>query len=81
MTADYTPKIMLNCKTGLTRRKDNTAFGHRSRGTNALTHFVPPKQRTVLFGERGTHPCKGERHQTATAIWYSELYLSPQAKG
>jgi hypothetical protein len=36
--------------------KGNRHFGHRSRGTYALTYLTPPKQRTVLFGKRGVRP-------------------------
>jgi hypothetical protein len=36
--------------------KGNRHCGHRSRGTYALTHLTPPKQRTVLFGKCGVRP-------------------------
>ena len=30
---------------------------------------------TAAFHYAQKAPCKGERHQTAKAVWYSELYL------
>lgn len=30
---------------------------------------------TATFYYARKAPCKGERHQTANAVWYSELYL------
>jgi hypothetical protein len=36
--------------------KSNRHYGHSSRGTYALTHLTPPKQRTVLFGKCGVRP-------------------------
>jgi hypothetical protein len=36
--------------------KGNRHYGHRSRGTYALTLLTPPKQRTVLFGKCGVRP-------------------------
>ena len=39
---------------------------------NRKQTVVLQKQSVRSFGE--TAPCKGERHQTAKRLWYSELY-------
>ena len=38
-------------------------------------------QRQPVRSFREIAPCKGERHQTAKRLWYSELYLSARRKG
>jgi hypothetical protein len=44
------------CLRALRGGKGNRHYGHRSRGTYALTLLTPPKQRTVLFGKCVVRP-------------------------
>ena len=48
---------------------------------------TPNRKQTVVLQRQPVRsfeekpPCKGERHQTAKRLWYSELYLSARHKG
>ena len=48
---------------------DQTAVERKAKGKRPI---VLRRQPVRSFGE--TAPCKGERHQTAKWLWYSELY-------
>ena len=48
---------------------------------NANSKQTVVLQRQPVRSFREIAPCKGERHQTAKRLWYSELYLSARRKG